>query len=195
MSDAQVEFGELVSLLHRIAPRQLDELRNRFPSHSVQLKPGAVLGTASSDVGCSVAQKALADYAPAADDLRLKIRNRLRWSWRFDLLAKFAAACGSGGAVGVLATGVGADKAILASIVALIGSACSLVFSYLQRDETSGSVADSYNKLIAAMVEATSLQSQLEQLCPMGDSAELRAALAQANDTAKSLNELLLRFG
>jgi hypothetical protein len=194
VTDNPAQFGELVSLLARAAPQRLDVLRSNFPGHAVQFKPGAVLGQSAPDVGCAIAREALAQYGPAADKLRPKIRNRLVWSWRFDFAAKFAAACGSGGAVGVLASGAAVDKAMLASAIALIGSFCGLLVSYLQRDQSAGSVSDSYNKLIAALVQVDDLQRKLNALCGKGDSPELREALSQANDTAKSLNELVLRF-
>lgn len=192
---AEVEFGELVSLLSRADPAKLDVIRNQFPAHSRELKPGGVLGgDQPTSVGCSVAIAALSAYAPAAAALRLKIRKRLAWSLRFDLLAKFAAACGSGGAVGVLATGIGSDKAIVASVIALAGSLCGLLFSYLQRDEAAGSVTETYNRLIEALVEAGDIQRSLPIMCSSGDSPQLRDALGKANDTARTLNELILRF-
>jgi hypothetical protein len=182
--------------LSHAAPDRLDILRTRFPRDAVQLRPGGILGDSSPNIGCAVALDALAVYGPAAANLRAKLKSRLAWSWRFDLFAKFAAACGSGGAVGVLVTGVVAvDKAIVASAVALFGSLCGLLFSYLQRDETAGSVTDAYNKLIVSLVELDQLQRSLPPLCAATDSPELRAALASANNTAKTLNELVLRFG
>jgi hypothetical protein len=190
-----VEFGELVSLLSKTAPAKLETLRGQFPQNSSELKPGSVLGEGqSTNIGCTVAVAALNEYAPAAADLRGRIRARLAWSLRFDFVAKFAAACGSGGAVGVLATGIAADKAIIASVVALIGSLCGLLFSYLQRDEAAGSVAESYNRLIGALVQAGDLQRSLPMMCAAGDSPELKDALTRANDTARILNELILRF-
>jgi hypothetical protein len=194
MSENPAEFGELVSLLARVAPDRLDKLRANFPAATVQLRPGAVMGESSWNVGCAVALEALKVYGPAAAKICVRLRRRLAWSWRFDLLAKFAAACGSGGAVGVLAAGIAIDKAIMAAFVALVGSLCGLFFSYLQRDETAGSVTESYNKLIVALVQSDELQRSLQVLCGMGDTHELHDALVKANETAKTLNEMVLRF-
>jgi len=82
----------------------------------------------------------------------------------------------------------------MAAFVALVGSLCGLFFSYLQRDETAGSVTESYNKLIVALVQSDELQRSLQVLCGMGDTHELHDALVKANETAKTLNEMVLRF-
>jgi hypothetical protein len=189
------EFGELVSLLSKVAPQKLNSLRDTFPANAEYLKPGAVLGDGQPpDIGCAVAIAALNYYAPAAGNLRLRIRARLAWSRKFDVLAKFAAASGSGGAVGALAAGIGMEKAIIASAIALAGSLCGLLYSYLQRDEASGSVSDAYNRLILALVQCSDLQRTLPLLCKAGDSPQLQQTLGEANETARTLNELILRF-
>jgi hypothetical protein len=188
------EFGELVTLLAHTAPEELDNLRQKFPGASAELRPGGVLGGSSADVGCSVAIAALSKYSKLAKQLLPRLRRRLAWSWRFDLVAKFAAAFGSGGTVGALVAGADSDKTVIAAVVALIGSVCSLVFAYLQRDVAAGSVPDSYNRLITALVEADDLQRTLPRLCAQGTSPELSAALEKANETAKGLNELSIRF-
>ncbi len=199
MGENIAKFGELVSLLARSAPGQLEALRTDFPEKkdAVFLQPGQVQGDSPAIIGCAVAKKALAQFGPEAAALRPKLRRRLAWSWRFDFVAKFAAACGSGGAVGVLATGISgaADKAIIAAVVALIGSLCGLAFSYLQRDEFAGSIIEAFNKLIAALVNAGELQNTLRLLCVAGDTPELREALTKANETARTLNEIIMRFG
>jgi hypothetical protein len=189
------EFGELVSFLSKAAPDKLQSLQKTFPEQAINLKPGGILGGGDvPNVGCAVAIEALNSYAPAAEQIRLKIRQRLALSLRFDLLAKFAAACGSGGAVGVLAAGVAVDKAIFASAVALTGSICGLFFSYLQRDESNGSVSEAYNNLIDALVQCAELQRSLPILCRDGDSPELKDALNRANMAARTLNTLILRY-
>jgi len=190
-----VPFGELVSLLSKAAPARLAALREQFPAHVTELKPGSVLGDDQPEnLACAVAIEALNSAAAAADGLRTRIRQRLKWSLRFDFLAKFAAACGSGGALGLLAGSAAVDKGIIAAAIAFAGSLAGLVFSYLQRDETSGSVADSYNKLITALVQCGDLQRSLPVLCRSGSSPELKEALARANETARTLNELILRY-
>jgi hypothetical protein len=192
---SETKIGELVTLLSNVAPEKLSALKSQFPDQSVHFKRGAVMGGVEAPQGCAVALEALTMYVPTATNLRLKIRRRLVWSWRFDLIAKFAAAGGSGGAVGALTTGVQADKAIIAAAVALAGTLCGLFFSYLQRDEATGSVTDSYNKLIDALVVGGEVQRSLPGLCKAGDSPELKEALTKANDTARTLNELILRYG
>jgi hypothetical protein len=194
MPAASLEFGELVTLLAHIAPDELARLRAKFPAAEAELRPGGVLGDSSPDLGCETTLAALSKFAKLAMQLVPKLRKRLSWSWRFDLIAKIAAACGSGGTVGALTTGIQQDKAVFAAIVALIGSICALIFSSLQRDEAAGSVSDAYNRLIVALVEAEELQRTLPQLCAHGASPELNDALSKANETARNMNELWIRY-
>ncbi|WP_192180397.1 hypothetical protein [Mesorhizobium amorphae] len=147
------EFGELVSLLGRVDPTELERLRTRFPDAAAQLRPGGVLGDSSEEIGCSVAIAALSKSNEAATKLLPRLRQRLTWSLRFDLVSKLTATVGSGGAIGALTVGAN-DKAIVGAGVALLGSICSVIFGYLQRDISSGSVTDAYNRLIVSMVEA-----------------------------------------
>jgi hypothetical protein len=115
--------------------------------------------------------------------------------WRFDLCAKIAAAFGSGGTVGILAADLGTERGAVAAVIALLGSLSALYFSYLQRDETAGSVVSAYNRLIEGLVEAEQLRRSLRMLCPAGPSQELTQVLSRANEVAKLLNELALRHG
>jgi len=188
------EFGELVTLLASLAPEKLAKLRTKFPDFEAELRPGAVLGDSSSDLACDVALNALGEFTALALQILPSIRSRLAWSWRFDLVAKIAAACGSGGTVGALTTGLAEHNAVIPAIVALIGSMCALFFTYLQKDEAAGSVSDSYNRLIVGLVEADQLQRALPRLCAQGPSAELNEALTKANETAKTLNEMWIRY-
>jgi ABC-type multidrug transport system fused ATPase/permease subunit len=193
---ASADFGELVSMLNRMAPERLRLLQTRFSANAAELKPGGVLGESDSKLACAVASEALSQYGPQAAQIKEKLKARLAWSWRFDLLAKFAAACGSGGALGILVSGAtgATSTATLASGVASAGSLASLIFSYLQRDESADSISEAYNKLIEALVSHDHLQRVMPGLCSAGDSAELTAVLTQANATARTLNELVLRY-
>jgi hypothetical protein len=149
----------------------------------------------STDLGCDVATEALSLYGAIAGKLRSRLRSRLAWTRRFDLWAKIAASVGSGGTVGMLAAGIGAERSAVAAVIAFLGSVSALYVSYLQRDLASGSIAAAYNKLIDGLVEADQLQRSLRTLCPAGASRELTRALARANDVARTLNELALRLG
>jgi hypothetical protein len=191
------EIGELVTFIALSDPEKLSGLQTKYPTRKQMLQPGAVLGAdkREGDLPCDVALSALSLFGGQATKLRLRLRSRLAWSWRFDLLAKFLAACGSGGTVGILATGVGIERGVIAALIALGGSLCALFFSYMQRDETSGSIVASYNKLIVALVQAEELTRSLTLLCPSGSSPKLNEALGRANDTAKALNEIMLRYG
>jgi hypothetical protein len=191
-----VEFGELVTLLDKVAPDRLEAIRRIYPEHSVQLRPGGVMGESSLTLGCTIALESLKAAGPAALTLVGKLRRRLAWSWRFDLIAKLATAAGAASAIGLLASNViGLDKVMIASAVTLLGSLAGLVFSFLQRDEGAGSVPEAYNKLIKALVELDRLQRVLPPLCAESDNSEVQAAVASANSTAQILNELTLRFG
>jgi hypothetical protein len=188
-------IGELVTMLERDAPQELARLRERFPDRTAELRGGEVMGDTGTDLGCAVTIPALARYAEAAEALLPRMRARLAWSWRFDLIAKLAAAAGSGGTVGALAAGASADKAFVTALIALVGSVCTLIFAYLQRDEAAGSVADSYNRMITALVSADELGRTLPALCSQGPSTGLEDAIGKANETARTLNELRRRFG
>ena len=190
---AEREFGELVSLLGRVDPAELDRLRIRFPDAAAQLRSGGVLGDSSEEIGCSVAIAALSKANEAATILLPRLRQRLTWSLRFDLVSKLTATVGSGGAIGALTVGAD-DKAIVGASVALLGSVCSVVFGYLQRDISSGSVTDAFNRLIVSMVEADELLRHLPAFCAKGASARLDELLTKANDVAGKLNELVIRF-
>lgn len=196
MGSNEQDLGELITLAASTEPSVLAELRAKYPEREESLQPGAVLGASSTSslFQCDVARASLSLWGPAATKLRHRLRSRLAWSWRFDLFAKIAAACGSGGAVGILAAGIGVQQGMIAAIVALAGSICALIFSFMQRDEAAGSVTDSYNRLIAALVEAEDVKRALDRLCPDGASAELSTALTKANDVAKILNELAFRY-
>lgn len=187
------EFGELVSLLDRMDPDEIGRLRDRFPEAKAQLRPGGVLGDSSSEIGCRVALAALSKANEAAAKLLPQLRRRLAWSLRFDLVSKLTATVGSGSAIGALTVGAD-DKAIIGAWVALLGSVCSVIFGYLQRDVSSGSVTDAYNRLITSMVEADELLRTLPRLCAQEPSAELDEFLTKANGIARQLNELTIRF-
>ncbi|MDI5929012.1 hypothetical protein [Rhizobium leguminosarum] len=189
------KFGEVVTLLARDAPDELEKLRKRFPGATALLRPGGVMGGSASEIACAVTIAALEKYGRSAIQLLPRLRQRLAWSWRFDLVAKFAAACGSGGTIGALAAGSSTDKAIVSASVALLGSICTLLFAYLQRDEAAGSVPEAYNRLISALAQADELQRSLPPLCAhSAPTPELEEALKKANEVAKTLNELWLRF-
>jgi hypothetical protein len=187
------EFGELVTLLDRFDPAELDRLRGQFPDASAELRLGGVLGDSSEEIGCSVAIAALSKASEAAAKLLPRLRGRLTWSLRFDLVSKLTATIGSGGAIGALTAGAD-DKAILGACVALVGSICSVIFGYLQRDVSSGSVTDAYNRLIVSLVEADEVLRTLPALCSRGASAKLEEVLGRANGAASTLNELAIRF-
>lgn len=190
---ASTEFGELVSLLDREDPAEINRLRDRFPEAKAQLRPGGVLGDSSAEIGCSVALAALSKANDAATKLLPQLRKRLAWSLRFDLVSKLTATVGSGSAIGALTVGAD-DKAIIGAWVALLGSVCSVIFGYLQRDVSSGSVTDAYNRLITSMVEADELLRILPSVCGQGQSAKLDELLTKANGVASQLNELAIRF-
>lgn len=194
MSGSNVEFGELVTLLARAAPDQLQRLRQEYPTASAELRPGGVLGESKLEIGCAVAQAALAKYSDEATRLLPLLRKRLGRSRTFDLIAKVVAAGGSTGALAALSFGADDAKAKIAVGVAFLGSVCGILFDYLQKDVASGSVSDAYNKLVAALVAANELMRTLPVLCSGGDSEELKAALTRANETATTLNELTLRY-
>ncbi|MBY5396973.1 hypothetical protein HFN01_19375 [Rhizobium leguminosarum] len=191
---ARLRFGELVTLLDTLHPETLEKIRQQFPKAGAQLRAGEVMGETEAPVGCTVAIVALTKFNPLVTALLPRLRSRLRWSWRFDLVAKFTAAVGSGGTVAALAAGAGADKAVITAIVALVGSLASLIFAHLQRDESAGSVPEAYNKMIDALVQAEELQRSLPALCSSGDGPELRSALDKANETARDLNRLWMRY-
>jgi hypothetical protein len=186
---------ENLSLCLRDGPLELSILfEGNFQRPLQSFRPGGVLGKSASELGCEVAIAALAKYAESAMELLPRLRRRLAWSRRFDLVAKFAAACGSGGTIAALSAGSYGSKAVIAAAVALTGSICSLVFAYLQRDESAGSISEAYNRLIIALVQAASLQRILPDLCRLGASPQLKDAISKANDIARTLNELTLRF-
>ena len=194
MTASGVEFGELVTLLARASPDELQRLRNAYPQAHAELRPGGVLGASNFEIGCAVAQAALAKYSDEATRLLPILRKRLARSQAFDLIAKIIAAAGSTGALAALSFGAADTKATVAAAVAFVGSVCSILFASLQKDIASGSVSDAYNRLIIALVGAGELIRTLPVLCSGGKSEELKTALAKANETATTLNELTLRY-
>jgi hypothetical protein len=196
MGSKEQDLSELITLVSSAEPDALKKLRTKYPECEELLQPGAVLGEASapSTFQCDVALASLSPGGTTATKIRHRLRLRLAWSWRFDLFAKIAAACGSGGAVGILAAGIGVQQGMIAAMVALAGSICALIFSFMQRDEAAGSITDAYNRLITALVEAEDVKRALDRLCPQGTSVELSSTLTRANDVAKVLNELTLRY-
>ncbi len=187
--------GELVTLLERQAPDRLDALRSKYPAHVVRLKPGAIMGDGDGEtnVDCDIAIQALDLLLPNAEKLRSRLRTRLAWSWRLDLLAKICATVGSGGTLGALASGAGVDKAMLSAIVALVGSLAALLFSYLQRDATSGSIAEAFNELIKAMVDGAEVRTTLPRLCAAGPARQRDEAIRRANEAVRVINVLWLK--
>lgn len=189
-----VEYGELVTLLARAAPSQLEDFRKTYPEARAELRPGGVLGASDLKIGCDVALAALASYSDDAKKLLPLLRKRLGRSQAFDLTAKIVAAAGSTGTLAALSFGTSDTNAKIAAVVAFLGSVCGILFASLQKDVASGSVSDAYNKLILALVTASDLARSLPALCSAGESEELKAALAKANETAAVLNELTLRY-
>jgi hypothetical protein len=194
MAFSNTEFGELVTLLERSAPEELERLKRAYPQARAELRPGGVLGDSNLEIGCKVAQAALVEYSNDASKLLPKLRKRLARSQMFDLIAKVIAAAGSTGTLAALSFGTVDMRTTIAAAVAFAGSVCSILFASLQKDIASGSVSDAYNRLITALVGASELMRTLPVLCSAGETEELKAALSKANQTATILNELTFRY-
>jgi hypothetical protein len=137
----------------------------------------------------------LSRYGGAAAQLFKRMRRRLRASWWFDLVAKLAATSGASATIAAFLVNLPRSQGIVGGLVALVGSGCGLIFSLLQRDETGGSLAVAYNRLVEALVEAEQQQRVLRTLCPAGSGPELEDALKKTNEVARVLNEIDIRYG
>lgn len=194
---ASPDFGEIVTALKRFAPSKLDEIRNDHPAEDdAVFRSGQTMGgNENTPLLCTLALEMLGTYGSAAAGLTQKIRRRLGMSWWFDFVAKLLATSGAGGTVAAFLGGLPKDQGTIAGVVALFGSACGLLFSMLQRDAAGGSLPSAYNKLIESLVDAEQQRRALRALCPAGPSPELTAAINKADDLARTLNELALRYG
>ena len=190
------QLGEIADAVARIAPAELSALRASYPEAALMLQPGAVMGDEPTHVppACGLALALLARYGASSAGLLERMRRRLGASWWFDLIAKLAA---TGGAAGTIAAFLSKlpSTGIAGGPIALVGSACGLVFSLMQRDAAGNSLIASYNRLVEALVEADEQNRALSVLCPAGPSAELDQALEKVNQLARVLNELDLRYG
>jgi len=191
------QIGEIVSALSRFAPTDLADIAARHPDHRVLFTPGMVLGDGiiPTLISCDVTLALLSRYSTSSVQLLRRMRRRLHASWWFDLIAKLTATGGAGGTIAAFLGSLSINQGIAAGLVSLTGSACSLIFSLLQRDAAGGSLIASYNKLVEAMAEAEQQQRVLQVLCPQGPTKDLNDAVNRAEQLARLLNEMALRYG
>jgi len=134
------QVGEIVSALSRFAPQSLADIKARHPDKEILFRPGAVLGDTPISISCELALELLSRYSEAAAQIFKRIRRQLGASWWFDLVAKLAATGGATATIAAFYGGLSNNQGMVAGLVALVGSACGLIFSLLQRDEAGGSL-------------------------------------------------------
>ena len=188
---SDVAVDELVGLLSKWAPSELDSLREKYPASQNFLKPGLLMGDSSSEIGIriEVCLSGLRAAADACQKTMVSLKHKLKFADRTQFIGQLLTTIGGASIFAVLAVNVPDFARYAAAVLGLGGSVLSLVSQHSMRSLGSKdvSVMDSYSQLSSYRASSLGLLRELEIARRLGGDADTLELINQANVLAENV--------
>jgi hypothetical protein len=185
-------INELVNLLSRENPVELNRLRADFPAAQADLIPGGTLGDPVVEARLAVTLASLKEFRPAGEKVLKLLRNRIRFSQRLDTISQIIAAIGGSA---VVASDSSYEKTC-AGLLALLGSLCSLGVKTLRQgfNGVDAGLVKDYSDIKDLVWQAREKELLLQQMENQPENPELPQIVNASNQLAARLNTILLDY-
>lgn len=198
-------INEGVSLLSRLSPSALDDLRARYPHRSEDLKVGIRAGLESSSddnqrpIVCEKAQimiAAMAEAENAARETLMSVAKRISLARRQRLWAQLLVVIGSSSSLATMAFGKNA-AAIICAVLTLLAAIGNLIADYKEKllNSQSGNIYDAYQRLSECVYKTKGIASDLALALKYNQSvSEIESLISDANVLCEELNGWLVQM-
>ena len=200
----RVAINEGVSLLDKLSPNKLTELREQYPALADELALGIEAGgdehvapqAALLKEKANVMITALAEAESAAEKALASVSARVKSARRQRLISQMLVVIGSSSSLATLALSKN-RAAVIAAVLTLLAALGNLIAEYNERllSPQAGNVYDIFQKLADGAYRARSLSTELTlTLKYQPDIPELKGLVERANVLCEELNGWLIQL-
>lgn len=202
-----IAINEGVSLLEKLSPARLEQLRRQFPLLSDELSLGIYAGANEEQQGAessdalmnekaSIMIAALAEAWKAAEKALMSVSRRVRTARRWRLVSQAVVIVGSSSSLAALGLSK-SREAVVAAVLTLFAALGNLAAEYQEKllSPQAGNIYDVFQKLGEGAYKARTLSRELSLALKYREGgSELKSLVASANVLCEQLNGWLIQL-